>query len=84
MLLSVWIQAVWGWYAPFLCDMNTPFDPNRPSQTSMPNVLFDGNMLVGDFIKTRLIGDPATDTTYTELEGVLTSVFKDGNNLVNK
>jgi hypothetical protein len=84
MLLSRWIQAVWGWYAPFLCDMKTPYDPNRPSQTSMPNALFDGNMLVGDFIKTRLIGDPATDTTYTELEGVLTSVFKDGNNLVNK
>lgn len=84
MLLSSWIQAVWGWYAPFLCDMNTPFDPNRPAQTSMPNSLFDGNMLVGDFVKTRLIGDPATDTTYTEMEGVLTSVFKDGNNLVNK
>lgn len=84
MLLGMWIQAVWGWYTSFLCDINTPFDPNRPKQTAMPYSLFDGNMLVGDYIKTRFIGDPATDTTYTELEGVLSSVFKDGNNLVNK
>lgn len=83
MLLSAWIQAVWGWYAPFLCDLKTPPDPNRAFQTG-PGVLFEGNMLVGDYVKVRLIGDPATDQVYTELEGVLASEFKDGNNLVNK
>lgn len=82
-LLSRWTQAVWGWYAPFMCDLNTPPDPNRPFQTG-EGVLFDGNMLVGDYVKVRLIGDPATDTVYTELEGVVASEFKDGNNLVKK
>lgn len=83
MLLSRWIQAIWGWYAPFMCDLNTPPDPNRPFQTG-PGALFEGNMLVGDYIKVRLIGDPATDTTYTELEGVLASEFKDGDNLIKQ
>lgn len=82
-LLAYWIQAVWGWYAPYLCNVNTPYDPNRPKQTKAL-VLTEGDMMVGNYIKTRLIGDPATDTTYTELEGIVTSVFKDGNNLVNK
>lgn len=83
MLLSQWLQAEYGWYAPFLCDLNTPFDPNRPAQTGV-NVLTDGNMLVGNYIKVRLIGDPAKDTVYSEFQGVLASVFADGNNLVNK
>lgn len=80
-LLGNWRQAVWGWYAPILCNLKTPSDPRRSQQTG-PLVLTEGDMLVGNWIKIRLIGDPAMDTSYSELEGVLTSVFKDGNNLV--
>lgn len=83
MLLSQWIQAVYGWYAPFLCDLNTPFDPNIPDETGK-NVLTDGNMLVGNYIKVRLIGDPSKDDVYSEFQGIVASVFGDGNNLVNK
>lgn len=83
MLLSQWIEAIYGWYAPFLCDLKTPYDPNRPEATG-PNVLTDGNMLVGNFVKVRLIGDPSKDNDYSELQGITVSVFADGNNLTNK
>ena len=78
MLLSQWIQASFGWYAPVLCDLSTP------GQSTNDNVLFEGNLLVGDWIKFRLIGDPSADNIYSELTGFLVSVFPDGNNLENK
>lgn len=80
MLLAAWLQAEFGWYAPFLADLNTPFDPNLPLQTGN-NKLMDGNMLVGNYIKVRLIGDPSKDDIYSEFQGILISVIPDGNNL---
>jgi hypothetical protein len=83
MLLSQWIQASFGWYAPFLCSLSTPVDPNRETQTT-DNVLMDGDPLVGNYIKVRLIGDPSADNIYSELQGALVSVMPDGNNLQNQ
>jgi hypothetical protein len=74
MLISQWLEAEFGWYAPFLCDLNTLPDPNQPIQTGV-NVLMDGNMLTGTWIDIRLIGDPSLDNQYTELEGICVSAF---------
>lgn len=80
MLLSAWVQASFGWYAPFLCDLNTPFDPNRTEATGK-NVLMDGNTIIGTYIKVRLIGDPNDDTIYSELQGVAVAIIPDVTNL---
>lgn len=73
-LIPYFIQAEYGWYAPFLCDLNTPPDPNLPLQTG-PNAILDGNMLTGTWIKFRLVGDPAINNQYSELQGVAIEVF---------
>lgn len=73
-LLGYFLEAEFGWYGPFLCDLNTPFDPNLPIQTG-PNVLLDGNMLTGTWIKVRLVGDPAVNDQYSEFQGMAVEVF---------
>ncbi len=62
------------WSAPFLCDLNTPYDPNRPEQTGV-NKLMDGNNLLGTWIDVRLIGDPEMNDKYSELTGVTINEF---------
>lgn len=79
-LLGAWNQASFGWYAPFLCDLHTPKDPNREKQTG-DNVLFDGNMLIGTWIKVRLIGSPENDTEYSEMQGNVIAIMPDVTNL---
>lgn len=73
-LLGYFLEAEFGWYAPFLCDLNTPADPNFPKQTG-PNKLLDGNMLTGTWIKLRMIGDPAVNDQYSEFQGIAAAVF---------
>lgn len=70
MLLSAWLQAEYGWHTSFLCDLNTPSDPNRAKQTG-ELVIFEGNVMYGNYIIIRLIGDPDTDDQYSELEGII-------------
>lgn len=74
MLIAQWLEAEFGWYAPFLCDLNTLADPNAPLATGV-NVLMDGNVLTGTWIDIRLIGDPSIDNQYSELEGICVSAF---------
>lgn len=73
-LISQFIEAEYGWYGPFLCDLNTPFDPNVPAQTGSNN-LMDGNMLTGTWVAVRLVGDPAINNQYSEFQGIVISVF---------
>lgn len=82
-LLAHWLQAEFGWYAPFLCDLNTLADSNLLIQTGA-NKILDGNPLVGNWISVRLVCKPEDATKYFELQGFVMSVFKDGNNLINK
>lgn len=70
MLLSAWLQAEYGWHTSFLCDLNTPPDANRPKQTG-ELVIFEGNVMYGNYVIIRLIGDPAKDDQYSELEGII-------------
>lgn len=69
-------QAAYFWQAPFLCDINTPPDPNVKDQTGI-NVILDGNTLYGIWIDIRLIGDQDKDDIYSELSSV--DVFITGN-----
>lgn len=82
-LLSQWLQANYSWWAPVLCDLNTPYDLNVTNQTGI-NKLYDGNTLIANWIRVRLIGDPGHDTDYSELQSVTYAVFGDGNNLLNQ
>jgi hypothetical protein len=54
--------------AGFLCDLNTPADPNIPEQTGI-NRITDGNSLVASTIDIRLVGDPAKNEIYSEYLG---------------
>lgn len=74
LLIANWKQGMYMWTAAFLCDMNTPFDPNLPVQTGI-NKLMDGNNLLGTWVEVRLIGDPAKNTVYSEFYGVCIDAF---------
>lgn len=74
LLLSAWKEGMYMWSAPFLCDLNTPFDPNRPEQTG-DNKLMDGNNLLGSWIDVRLIGEASMNDKYSELTGVTVNEF---------
>jgi hypothetical protein len=69
-LLENWLQAEYGWHAPFLCDLNTPFSENLPKQTGELTVL-EGDVMYGNFIVVRIVGNPLEDTMYSELQGII-------------
>lgn len=73
-LLYYFAQAEYGTYAPLLCDLNTPFDPNRPVETGV-NVLLDGDLLYGTWIEILFVGDPSKDDEFSELQGVVINSF---------
>lgn len=74
MLISAWLEANYGFFAPFLCDLNTLPDKNIPDQTGK-NKLMDGNILVGNWIRVRLVSSPDTQTVYHELQGITVSIM---------
>jgi hypothetical protein len=52
----------------FICDLNTPFDPNLPTQTGA-NVARDGNPLIGKWMQISLVPQAGYAGTYFELSG---------------
>jgi hypothetical protein len=60
--------------AGFLCDLNTPADPNIPDQTGA-NKITDGDNLVASTIDIRLIGDPSKNEVYCEYQGSVVGVM---------
>lgn len=73
-LIAHWKQADFGFYAPFLCDINTLADSNLPQQTGV-NKLTDGTQLRGTWIKVRLVSEPTLSTKYFEFQGITCEVF---------
>lgn len=69
-LLANWLQAEYGWYAPLFCDLNTPFSENLPKQTGELKIM-EGNVMYGNFIIIRMVGNPTEDTKYSELQGII-------------
>jgi hypothetical protein len=56
--------------ANYLCDINTPADPNLPVQTGI-NKLLDGDQLYGRWMTVTYISQDADDATYCEVSGVI-------------
>lgn len=69
-LLDNWNQAEYGWHAPFYCDLNTPFSVNSPKQTGELKIT-EGDVMYGNYIIVRLVGNPIEDTKYSELQGII-------------
>lgn len=69
-LLENWLQAEYGWHAPFFCDLNTPFSENLPKQTGELKIM-EGNVMYGNFIIIRMVGNPTEDNKYSELQGII-------------
>ena len=61
--------------AAFLCDLNTPADPNIPVQTGA-NVIRDGNSLMGRWIKVSYVTQASYAGSYFELTSIITGVNK--------
>lgn len=67
------------WCAEFLCDLNTPADPNIPTQTGA-NKLLDGNPLQGRWLKSSFVTQATWTGAYYEISGIMIA----GNDLSNK
>lgn len=71
MLLNAWKRNNGNFYsAPFLCDLNTPVDPNLQNPTGV-NKLMDGNTVHAEWADVRLIGNPAENQLYTQTTGLI-------------
>lgn len=56
--------------AAYLCDINTPYDPNMPAPTSV-NAILDGNPLQGRWLQVSLVSNVAYSGTYFELSEIV-------------
>lgn len=74
MLKSAWKQGDFFWSAGIRCDLNTPYDPNRPLQTG-DNKLMDGNNLYGSTSTARFVCVPPESNVYSELLGFIIDTF---------
>ena len=66
LLPARWIQKDGTWCAEFLCDLNTPPDPNIPVQTGSHAIL-DGNQLQGRWLMMSITNVGTYQGTYFEL-----------------
>lgn len=74
-LISQWNQADFYWSAPFLCNVNTPSNPDNPDIDNKK--IMEGDMLYGSVIDIRLVGVPQDNDKLTELLGVTVFLFPD-------
>ena len=72
---SQWVMRDGYATACFLCDLDTPPDPNIPLQTG-PNVILDGNPLQGRWIEASLVVQSVYTGVYFELSSA--SVYVNG------
>jgi len=73
LLIPRWTYRNGFWCAAFLCDLNTPPDPNIPVQTGA-NVILDGNPLIGRWVMVSLVSQPEYVGEYFELSEVATYI----------
>jgi hypothetical protein len=70
-LMPLWWQRVNKvWKGDFKCAINSRVDVNLPKETTPPNVLLDGDLLGGRWIKVRYTGAEAEKEQYMEITGV--------------
>lgn len=75
-LIAAWKQGDFYWNAPILCNALTPADTNLPDRAAR-NIL-DGDKMYGSIFDIRLVGNPADDTIYTELLGIIVEAQAEG------
>lgn len=69
LLLEHWYKGAYSSFGTLLCNLNTIPDPTMPVETGA-NVLMDGDRMYGEWIRVRLIGDPAVNSKYCEILGL--------------
>jgi len=69
LLLPHWYKGAYMSSGTLLCALNSVPDPTMAIQTGA-NVLMDGDRLYGNYLRLRLIGDPAFNSKYCELLGL--------------
>lgn len=74
LLSEQWDKREKFFAAAFLCDLNTPADPNIPVQTGA-NAIIDGNPLAGQWMKVSYSSLDADDAKYCELYGIVNYVI---------
>jgi len=77
LLLAHWYKGAYSSHGTILTDLNTIPDPTMPVETGV-NKLMDGDRMYGEWIRVRLIGDPAVNSKYCEILAieVLAADFK--------
>jgi hypothetical protein len=66
LLPARWVFRDGFWSSEFLCDLNSPVDPNQPTQTGV-NVLLDGNPLQGRYMVVSYTNASGWTGTYLEV-----------------
>lgn len=76
-LLDHWYKGAYLSTGTLLCDLNSVPDPTMATETGA-NVLMDGDRLWGNWIRLRLVGNPADNSKYCELLGldIISSPFE--------
>lgn len=68
-LLDNWVKGAYMSSGVILMDLNTIPDPTMPIETGV-NKLMDGDRLYGNWLRLRLVGNPADNSKYCELLGI--------------
>lgn len=68
---SYWKFGEKFWKAPFLRDINTVVDPNKP----VVSMLTEGNSMSGKWLKSTYVSSGADNAKYCELSGIITYVI---------
>lgn len=68
-LLAHWYKGAYSSNGTILCNLNSVPDPTMPTETGV-NVLMDGDRIYGEWLRVRLIGDPAVNSKYCEILGI--------------
>lgn len=69
LMKSWWLRVNKTTMGDFKCDLNTVADANLTKETGA-NVLLDGDLLYGKWIKVKLVGEAAYRDKYSELTGI--------------
>lgn len=75
MLKDFWKKGDFYFSAAIPANILTISDTNTPFRNA--NKLFEGDLMYGSWLDIRLIGDPDSDDTYTELFGIVTDLQAD-------
>lgn len=71
LLVGLWTGKDGYWCSAFLCNINTPVDPNLEPQTTT-NALYDGDPLQGRWLQATYLSNSAYTGQYFEMSSIVT------------